>query len=480
MQALISKAKLYTTYLKTKSNLITEKYPIIIFTIGLALVLVFLFLANSIRKPEVKKEAKTIPKSVSVYRVGETPKARFQATIEKTGVVTITSLTGGVVSNIWVKEGDIVKRGQNLASLTSNYQGGSAPYIQRQLAQKQQEITQEQYAVQKEIIAKQRELLTKSADNAEELRKIQAQSFTDTESIINLNNDVIKMLDEATKEYIITNGPTINDSTIRGFLSQKSSLQSANLSLSSSLRASKYTENRENPPKRLEDVQREITSKQLDLQEKTLEISKSVSALQVSLAYIQEALMYPSAPFSGQIQKVYIKVGQAIGPGTQIALISQSVEDDPATAVVYVPRQIAEKVALGTPSTVHLQKTSVEIRPSFVTTEAVQGQLFAVYLPIPDELITKVTDKSVLEVDLAIGHEDSTKEVPFVPLTAISQTQTGDYIFVVGKNNIAESVSVQLGPVVGELVEIKSGITGTAKIILDQTITDGESVEIVK
>ena len=480
MQSLISKAKNITFVLRNKIDEIAKKYPIVIFMTGLFIVLALLIIANSLRKPEAKKEAIILPKKVSVFRVGETPKARFQATIEKTGVVTITSLTGGVVSNIWVVEGDYVKRGQNLVTLTSNYQGGNAPYIQRQLAQKQQEITEEQYKVQKDIIAKQRDLLSKNADNSEELRKIQEQSFADTESIINLNNEIIKMLDESTQEYIDTNGPSVSGGTIEGFLSQKSQLQSANLSLNASLRANKYTENRDNPPKKLEDLQREITAKQLDLQEKTLEISKSVSSLQVSLAYIQEALMYPSSPFAGTIQKVYVKVGQAVAPGTPIALIAQSVEDDPATAIIYVPKRIAEKVALDVVSTVYLPKTSIQVRPSYVTTEAVQGALFAVYLPIPDEYITEVSDKSVLEVDLAIGREDSTKAVPFVPLTAVSQTQTGNYIFVVGKDNKAESISVTLGPVVGELVEIKSGLKDTAKIILDQTITAGEKVEIIK
>ncbi len=463
---------------KIKVNALAERYPIAIFLVGLALLVMLLIVGNNLRKPEPKTEVKILPKKVSVYRVGETPKARFQATIEKTGVVTITSLTGGIVSNIWVIEGDVVKRGQNIATLSSNFQGGNAFYVQRQLAQNQKKLTDEQYTVQKDIIAKQRDILSKNADNSEEIRKITQASFADTESIINLNNDVIKMLDEATKEYVQDNGPTVNDSTMRGFLSQKSSLQSANLSLNSSLRSNKYNENRENPPKKLEDMQRDIAQKQLDLQEKTLEISKSIASLQLSLAYIQESLMYPSSPFSGQIQKVYIKVGQAVAPGTPIALISQSIEDDPATAIVYVPRNIAEKISMDLNATVFLSKGSIQVRPSFVTTEAVQGSLFAVYLPIPDELVGQVSDKSVLEVDLPVGREDSSAAVPFVPLTAVSQTQTGNYIFVIDKGNIAKAINVTLGSVIGDLVEVKSGLSGSAKIILNQTITAGEKVEI--
>lgn len=479
MNPLILNTKNTFSKIQEKIQLTLRKYPIVIFTVGLALVVTLLVIGNSLKKPEVKKEVEILPKKVNIFRIGEKPKARFQATIEKTGVVTITSLTGGVVSNIWVAEGDVIRRGQNLATLSSNYQGGSAPFIQRQLAQKQQEITEEQYKTQKEIISKQRDVLSKSADNAEELRKIQEQSFADTENIINLNSDIIEMLDSATKDYIETNGATVNDSTIRGFLSQKTQLQSANLSLNASLRANRYAENRDNPPKKLEDLQREITTKQLDLQEKTLEISKSVASLQVSLAYIQEALMYPSAPFSGTIQKVYIKVGQAVSPGTPIALIAQSAEDDPATAIAYVPKNIAEKVALDITSTVYLEKETIEVRPSFITTEAVQGSLFAVYLPIPDQYINQVSDKSILQVDLSVGREDSTATVPFIPLVAVSQTQNGNFIFTVDKESKAEAVPVVLGPIVGELVEIKSGINSKAKIILDQTITAGETVQVV-
>lgn len=474
-----SRSKQIFSSAKNKVTSFSSKYPIAIFIVGLILLVVLLVIGNMLRKPEIKKESEPLTKKVSVYRVGETPKARFQATIEKTGVVTITSLTGGVVSNIWVTEGDVVKRGQNIATLSSNYQGGNAFYVQRQLAQNQKDLAEEQYIAQKDIIAKQRDALSKNADNSEEIRKITQASFSDTESIINLNNDIIKMLDAATKEYVEDNGPTVNDSTIRGFLSQKSSLQSANLSLNASLRSNKYSENRDNPPKKLEDIQRDIAYRQLDLQEKTLEISKSIASLQLSLAYIQEALMYPSSPFSGQIQKVYIKVGQAVAPGTPIALIAQSIEDDPATAIVYVPRNIAEKISLDMPSTAFLPKGSIQVRPSFVTTEAVQGSLFAVYLPIPDELIGQVSDKSVIEVDLPVGREDSNATVPFVPLTAVSQTQTGNYIFVIDKSNVAKAINVTLGSVVGDLVEVKTGISGSAKIILNQTITAGEKVEVV-
>ncbi|MFO0704199.1 MAG: hypothetical protein U0525_05820 [Patescibacteria group bacterium] len=474
----MEKAKTYISTGKTKLITTADKYPLILFVVLLTVSLVLLFIGNYLRKPVIQKETEVLPKKVNIYRIGDTPKARFQATIEKTGVVTITSLTGGVVSNIYVSEGDTVYRGQNIAYLSSNYQGGNAPAVQRQLAQKQQELAKEQYNVQKDVISKQRDLINKNADNAEELRKITAQSFSDTESVINLNNDVVKLLDSTIADYLNTNGSDVNDSTIRGYLSQKSQLEAANLSLNAQLRANKYTENRDNPPKKIEDIQREISIRQLDLQEKSVEISKSIADLQVSLAYIQEALMYPSSPFSGTVQKVYIKVGQAVSPGTPIALIAQNVEDDPATAIVYVPKNIAEKITLDIPSTVYLAKKPIEVNPSFVTSEAVQGSLFAVYIPIPDEYISEVSDKSVLEVDLSIGHEDSQSTVPFVPLNAVSQTQTGDYVFVTEKN-IAKAYPVVLGPVIGELVEIKSGLPNKANIILDQNVTSGEKVEIV-
>lgn len=480
MTSFLQKAQNSFVSIKSTSYSITRKHPFLSIAVLLMLFILLLFGGKVLSTKKPIEQPKLIPKEVTIYRIGQTPTARYSASIEKTGVVTITSLSGGVVSSIAVGEGDLVKRGNNLVVLTTNYQGGNAFGIQRQLAQKQQEIAEEQYKAQIEVIGKQREVLNKSSDNSEELRKITEQSFLDSENLITLNDNAIKLFDNAIAQYLIDNGTNANDSTLRGLYSSKSQLQSANLSLSSSLRANKYSANRDNPPKKLEELQKEIAQKQLNLQEKIVTISKEVSNLQVSLAYVQEALMYPSAPFSGQIQRVFVKEGQAVSPGTPLVLIAQSAEDDPATAIVYVSKSVAESVQRDISATVYLSKSTIQITPSFITTEPVQGQLFAIYLPIPDELISQVHQAGTVEVDIPIGRADTNSAVPYIPLESVSQTQTGDYVFIIDKTRRALAVPVNLGQVIGRLVEVTSGLENRSQIILDQTITTGEEVTIAK
>src|SRR5260221_9193191 len=94
-------------------------------------------IANQLRKPpaEVALTAPA-PKVVNVYQIGATPNIQMQAKIEKSGVIQIVAQSAGIVQKINKNEGDHVKRGTQLFSLSTSYQGGNISSLNRQLAQK--------------------------------------------------------------------------------------------------------------------------------------------------------------------------------------------------------------------------------------------------------------------------------------------------------------------------------------------------------
>jgi multidrug efflux pump subunit AcrA (membrane-fusion protein) len=452
-----------------------DRHPLTSFFIALVLLLLVIIVASAINKPKETPKEQQSPKQVSVYTIGQTPKVTMQAKVEKTGVITIAALNGGVVSSVNVAEGTNVYPGTNLLQLSSNYQGGNAPAIQSQIAQTQYNNVVDTYQTQIDLINKQRETADKNRDNTEQQRHIAEQSRNDTQSLVDLNNTIMQTIDQDLSQYIATNSAGSNDQTIFQTRQLKSQYESALLQLNSSLRSLQYQTDTNQDPTKLADLQRDITKQQLDLQEKALNLSKEVSLLQLRLAQVNEGTMHPVSPVSGVVQRVFVRVGQSVAPGTPLFTIAGNTGAVKAT--VFMPQQMAQNVSLFEPSLLHLNGTTIEAKPFFVSTEAVQGNLYAAYFVIPQNYASHVSEGAYLSVDMPIGAANTGSAIPFIPLDSIIQTQDSAYVFV-AKMGKAESKTIQLGNVIGRFAEIDNGLSSGDQIILDRTIVAGDKVTI--
>ena len=463
--------------IKTKVRGTLQSNPFIAIALAIGTFVLLIIIGGYFRQVRVD-ETKVAPliKKVATFTIGESPRIKMFGEVEKTGVVTITSLTGGVVSKIHVTEGQRIKKGTTLISLSSNYAGASASLVQRQLAQKQKLLSEKTLEIQRDIIAKQRDLADKSRDNAEELRKISDKSIEDTQATITQNGDLIKAIDS---QIAYLEGINVGGSQTASILSlkgQKSQLSSGNLQLKSSLENLRYSTDTSKPPTALAQISKDLIQRQLDLQLKSLEIGQEISTLQLSLAYIQESLMYPSAPFTAIVQKVWPKVGEAISPGMPLAVLAQVYEEDPATVVVYVDERTAESIGRGEPAHMMIADQVVKVIPSYISIEPVRGQLFAVYLPVPDDLVPLAKNGSHIAVELPIGHAQTGTTMPYIPIEVVSQTQTGAYVYTINKQSSAEAKLVELGPVIGSMVQVSKGLKMGDKVITNTNVLTGDMV----
>jgi len=453
---------------------ITKKYPFgsLFVTLG---ILVALIGANSffIRPVETTEEVAVPVKTVSVYRIGEAPTINIQAQVEKSGVITITAQTSGVVQKIYFNEGKSVLQGQTLISLSSNYQGGNAAAVQTAIAARTLINTEETYDTQKDIISKQIDLTNKTDENSDELRSIASKSLQETRDLISLNTNIIDTLKANLAAYEAAG----DDSSALSTKQLISSYTSANNSLNSALRNNEYSSSSEKKPAEISNLSRDITVKQLKMQQKAIDLGRDISRLQLQLARIMEATMYPSSPFNGTVQRVFVKVGEAVSPGTPLVQLSQVIEEDPIIAIAYVPLEIAESSTYAQPSILTIGKMSYEAYPSYITQDAIKGTLYGIYFPIPDSYSKFVTENGYINVKLPVGYADTSSSVPYIPLDSVYQTQNSSYVFVI-KNGKAQSKEVQLGPVLGGFVEVVSGLSSGDTIILDRTIVTGDNISI--
>jgi multidrug efflux pump subunit AcrA (membrane-fusion protein) len=458
-----------------KAIKVVDKKPLISFFTLLGLLFLFIIVSNIIRQPKVEVKKQIEAKKVEVYHIGTAPRIQTQALIEKSGVVQIVSQTSGIVQKKYVSEGQVAKKGQWLFSLSSNYQGGNALSVARQLSQKQDQIIQENYPLQKELVSKQRELADRTKDNFDQLKDITNNSKNDTQSLIDLNNDIISNLDANINALSATTSASANASLILATKQLKSQFSSANLQLNTSQRNMQYQTDSDNPPTKLAELQHDIAQKQLDIQDKALDLNKDISQLQVKLAEINEGLMYPSAPFAGKVERILVREGQLVNPGTLLLVLSGSVKTT-ATATIFVSKEIAIQISLLEPTIFTIGSDEIKANPTYISQEATQGNLYSITYTLPEEDYSRLTDKSYITASLPIGYAQSQAALPYVPLDAVYQTQENAYIFVLADGKAANK-TITLGSVFGRFVAVNSGISAGDVIILDRTVLDGDALQ---
>lgn len=452
-----------------------RRFPIVSLLIALAFLFAVIAGANAMRAPVPEPEiVRQEPKTVSVYSIGQAPRVRVQAKIEKSGVIKIVAQTTGIVHEIRYREGQLVEKGANLARISTNYQGGNALTVQRQIAQKQYNNANETYDTQKEIIETQRKIAEKSEENSEELRRISERSIGETRTLLDVNNALLETITADLNQLQATNSAGSNKNAITALNQSRAQLLSATNQLKNQLRNLEYSTGEGNPQAELSRLQRDLALKQLEIQEKALALNKEISHLQYSAALINESLAYPAAPCRGIIEKVHVRFGQSVQPGT--VLFTLSTTQKSALAVALVSQEIAGSVSRIEPALITHRGKTLSLLPSYVSGEATDGPLYSIYFALPEEFTSDYGSDSFLEVELPVGYAGTNAAVPYIPLDAVHQTQDGAYVYVLREGK-AKSRPVRLGAVFGQYVEVLDGIGASDQLILDRTVIDNERVK---
>lgn len=436
--------------------------------------LFFLFLAilaNSLTAPKIQQiSKKEAAKEVEVYRIGKAAKTSVLAKVEKAGVIAIVAQTSGVVSNIYVNEGETVWQGKTLVSLANNYAGENASSISRELAQIQYQNAINTYDQQKDLIGKQREIAQKSHDNSDELRSITDKSLSETRSLIGLNNNILSTIDANLSVLEGTN----NDELILSTKQLKSQFLNGNNLLKGALRMSEYQSASDKPPAQLSDLQKDVALGQLDLQVKALDLSLEAGKLQIALAEVAEKTMFPVSPFGAVVERVFVSPGQSVNPGTPLVKLAGFKQE--VNLVAKVPSTFARRVSNVSESIIHIDGKEFFAKPYFISHEATDGELYTILFTVPKEYYSMLTDGEYIRIELAIGVPDTGKAVPFVPIDSVFQTQDHAFVYVVDKDR-AKSKNVVLGEVLGGEVEI-DGLSDGDQVILNRNILAGDQITV--
>lgn len=452
----------------SKTEKKAKNYPFISLFIILGILLITIAISNYLKKPTPIKELTSEPKIVTIYSIGEAPRIEVSASVIQSQVVTIVSLAGGVVRNIPIEIGQSVYAGQTLLSLSTDYYGNNAPWVQKQIAQTQYDNIVDTYNTQIEIINKQKDLANTQADNSEELRKITNDSINETKELLELNESILSGINSA-----ISSATT--SAELSQLNSQKSQLLSGINQIRSGLRQAEYQGSEDTPPNRLAKISKEITLKQIDIQEKALEMSKTISKLQLKLAQIQSATMFPGTPVNGTVERIFVKKNQMISPGTPIASIKAN---KGATQIIAkVSKNTASKVSIGEATKIYINGEQVELYPDHVSSVATDDSLYTITYTVPNEYAEYLTNNGQVIISVPLGMADTTSVSPYLPLESVHQSELESTVFVLDGDTVT-SKQVELGSINGRFIQVTSGLNTGDQIIVDRDVIEGEVVKV--
>ncbi len=455
-----------------KVGLFINRHAMISFIVLLVLLTGLIVLGSFIRKPkETTTDQKAAPKAVHTFSLKDSSSVILHGTVEKAGIVTITAQSSGIVSSVNVHEGDKVRAGQTLVSLSTSYAGGTMQTVSKQIAQKNASFLNDNYNLQKEAIARQRDAAERAYQQGVDMRDIARNSQNDTKTLISANEEMLASVNA--QIATLPEGIALEQAK-----QSRVSLLSALSQLKSALSTSEYQNDPEKAPAKGSNEQKEATFRQLEIQEKQLDLNKGLASLNLRIAQITESLMYPATPFSGNIEKIFVKKGESVSPGDVIAQVTGT--NTSASSVLLVTKEIATRISRISETTIKIGTDEVSILPRYISTQPTDGTLYSILYAIPDEKSHDLTDGEALTFEIPLASEESESTDLYVPVDAIYQAPDSSYLFIVeeGEDGTlrASEKTVVLGPVSGSFVQVLSGIDNSVRIITDRNVLASDVV----
>lgn len=182
------------------------------------------------------------------------------------------------------------------------------------------------------------------------------------------------------------------------------------------------------------------------------------------------------APITGEIGGKSISLGQYVSPGTVFATVKNNTS---IKAVIQLMQEDLEKVTVGQTVTLMLSEEDSKSYEGIVETIAASAnsdtRVFDCLIKIDN---TNGMLNSGVSAYIEIPDPEN-KQALAVPMSAISGSE-GDYSVFMIKDNTAQKISVTIGEISDDMVEIKTGLQEGDQIIVSNlnSLQDGDKVTV--
>lgn len=206
-----------------------------------------------------------------------------------------------------------------------------------------------------------------------------------------------------------------------------------------------------------------------------LEAAVSESAASYSYIAANRDKYLIKSSFVGVVASVPVKVGELVSPGQIVASV---VNDEGLQIKAYINEQDRKLISEGNSVTIEggYEGVVTNIAPSI---DSVSKKIEVIVVITSDE--PNITIGEYLEVEINMDELGGEGEEFYLPFDAVKVTTDAAYVYLVGEENRIESAPVELGRVIGDTIQVLSGLDPQWEIIASvRGVSVGEVVEPIK
>lgn len=190
-------------------------------------------------------------------------------------------------------------------------------------------------------------------------------------------------------------------------------------------------------------------------------VKQALGAYNAALSRLEKTVI--RSPISGTINSLSIKTGDFISAFTEVAIVSNN---GALEVLSYVTEDDARRISVG--SEVAIDGVAKGVITRIASALDPRTKKIEVRVGILDKTTPLVNGQSVR---IAVTKDKKTVSATSgpikIPLSALKLTPQGAFVFVVNASSTLETIPVKEGAILGEEIQILSGLTGAETIVTD-------------
>lgn len=206
-------------------------------------------------------------------------------------------------------------------------------------------------------------------------------------------------------------------------------------------------------------------------------VKSALGAYQAALARLEKTVL--RSPINGTLNSLTIQTGDFVNQTAQVAVVSNN---GALEIVAYVTAEDSKRVTVGSQVKINSTIKGVVTRVAGAVDPVTKK--IEVRVGIVDKEANLINGQSV-RLEIGAIENNSSVSAPQaitmikVPLSAVKITPRGSYVFTLSASSTLQSVTVETGTLLGEEVQIVSGLIPEMSIVKDvRGLKEGEVVEV--
>ena len=205
-------------------------------------------------------------------------------------------------------------------------------------------------------------------------------------------------------------------------------------------------------------------------------VKTALGSYNAALSRLEKTII--RSPINGTLNSLSIETGDFVGQSTQVAVVSNN---GALEVQAYVSEDDSKRINVGSPVVINSNIKGVVTRIASAVDPVTKK--IEVKIGILDEKAGLINGQSVrIEISNAVVKNTnvnlSNPKTIKIPLSAVKITPRGSFVFTLSASSTLVSVTVETGTLLGEEIQVVSGLTPEMQIVKDaRGLKEGQVVE---